>query len=438
GFTPRTSGEIRFDGREVAFGTPAEATRLGIGMLYQDPLDFPALTNLENFMVGHARGALPSAAAHRAELGRLARELGFTVDPDHPLETLTVGARQQLELLRLLALGVGTLILDEPTTGISAVQKEALFAALRRLADQGRSVVLVSHKLEDVEALCDRVTVLRRGAVTGEAERPFDTGALLGLMFGEPPAPPVRAPAPRGPVALALRDVWAGGDRSGLKGCDLEIRAGEVVGLAGVEGSGQGVFLRVAAGLKPVRRGRVEVGGRPLGRNDHRRLQRDGVAFVPGGRLEVGLVVGLTVREHWALNRPRLPFLIPWARAQADAEEAIARFRIRGSPESRVEALSGGNQQRLLLSFLPPDPRLLLLENPTRGLDLESALRIWGDLKGPVARGAALVFSSAELDEILLVADRVLVFFDGVVVLDTPADRVGADELGRAIAGKAA
>ncbi len=438
GFTRPTRGEIRLDGRPARFATPAEATARGIGMLYQDPLDFPALPTLDNFLVGRARELWPSTSAYRAELARLARTLGFDLDPDRPLEALTVGARQQLELLRLLALGVRTLILDEPTTGISALQKEALFAALRRLAEEGRSVVLVSHKLEDVEALCDRVTVLRRGQVTGEAERPFDTRGLLGLMFTTPPAPPARTPTPVGPVVLALRGASASGDRAGLADCRVEIRGGEVVGLAGVEGSGQGVFLRLAAGLTAPRRGTVEVAGRTLGRRDHRRLRDEGVAFLPGGRLEEGLIEGLTVREHWALNRPRLPFLIPWGAALADAEAAIERRHIRGRPDSPAEALSGGNQQRLLLSFLPPEPKLLLLENPTRGLDLESSHGVWADLRQHVARGAALVFSSAELDEILLVADRVLVFFDGAVVLDTPTEGVSPDHLGRAIAGKAA
>ncbi len=196
GAVPKSDGDILLDGRPVAFSHPAEASRLGIGMLYQDPLDFPPLTVLENFMVGRP-GHPGKTVRHWADtLAALCRAFGFSLDPKAPLETLTLGERQQLELLRLLSLGSRLLILDEPTTGISPVQKELLFRALRRLADEGKTVLLVSHKLEDVENLCTRVTVLRQGRVSGSLEAPFDARDILSLMFGSPLAPLQKGDAP--------------------------------------------------------------------------------------------------------------------------------------------------------------------------------------------------------------------------------------------------
>ncbi len=427
GFLPKTSGEIRLDGEAVSYRGPADATRRGIGMLYQDPLDFPALTVLENFRFGlETAGRDP-----RALLADLAGRFGFDLPPDRVVERLTVGERQQLEILRLVARNVRTLILDEPTTGISATQKDVLFAALRRLADEGRSVILVSHKLEDVQVLCDRVTVLREGRVAGEAERPLRTNDLLGLMFGTVPHPPPRCENPAGTPVLRLDGVSAPGGRAGLRDCTVAIRRGEVVGLAGVEGSGQGVFLRVAAGMVRPRRGRVLFEDAPLGR----RAAAGRVAFLPTDRLGEGLVPGLTVREHFVLRLPRVPFLLDRATAGPDARAGIDRLSIRGTPGTPVEALSGGNQQRLLLALLPERPAVLLLENPTRGLDLESAHGVWRELQRYCDAGTALVFSSPELDEILLAADRILVFHNGRMVLDTPASRTTPDELARAIAG---
>ncbi|GAB4274340.1 MAG: ATP-binding cassette domain-containing protein [Deferrisomatales bacterium] len=430
GFTAPSRGRILLDGREVAFASPADAVAAGVGMLYQDPLDFPGLTGAENFALGLRRrpAARPS---FRDQLRQAAEELGFALHPDTPVERLTVGERQQLEVVRLLALGVRVLILDEPTTGISALQKDALFASLRRLAEEGRTVLLVSHKLEDVEALCHEVTVLRQGQVTGTRARPLPTDEVLELMFGAPPAPPPHCEAPAGEPVLTFRGASAPGGRAGLRECTVTVRAGEVVGLAGVEGSGQGVFLRLAAGLQRPRHGEVAFRGEPIARP-----LPDGVRFLPAGRLEEGLVEGMTIAEHCALNWQRIPFFVPWDRARRDAEAAIGTHRIRGRPDSPVDALSGGNQQRVLLSLLPEDPALLLLENPTRGLDLHSANWVWGHLRRYCEQGTAVVFSSAELDEILQVARRVLVFYEGAVVLDAPVDGIDPDRVAAAIAGR--
>lgn len=436
GFIPKTGGQVLMDGREVGYADPAGASALGIGMLYQDPLDFPTLSVLENFMAGRAAGLGLKADAYRESLREICAGLGFSLNPDSPAGRLTVGERQQLELARLLAAGTRVLILDEPTTGISALQKETLFSALRTLAADGRSVILVSHKIEDIEALCDEITVLREGRVAGLMGRPFDTRVLLGMMFGAEPTATMRSGHVPGAQVLHLEDVTAPGGRTGLAGCTVSVSRGEVIGLAGLEGSGQDVFLRVASGLIRPSRGRVHISRRDMTGRGYHDFMGLGVAFQPASRLEEGLVRGLTITEHCALQETGGPFLVQWDSAERAARERIAKFQVVGTPDSPVESLSGGNQQRLLLSFLPGEPELLLLENPTRGLDMESVQWVWEHLDAYASQGTAIVFSSSELDEILMVADRVLVFFDGRIIKDERPEDTDAMDLGRAIAGK--
>jgi simple sugar transport system ATP-binding protein len=436
GFITRTGGAMLIDGAAVQDPGPAGAAALGIGMLYQDPMDFPPLSVLENFMAGQAAGAVLDRAGFRARFLTICADLGFDLNPDFLAGHLTVGQRQQLEIVRLLAKGARVLILDEPTTGISNRQKDILFAALRELAHQGRSVLLVSHKIEDVEALCDTVTVLKNGRVTGHMDSPFNTDELVAMMFGVEPKPMFRSSHLPGDEVLRLDRVTAPGGRTGLKDCSVLIRQGEMVGLAGLEGSGQDVFLRVAAGLiKPVR-GRVHILGERVTGLDYPALKRRGVAFQPAARLEEGLIRGLTVAEHCALEADGGSIRVRWDRAEASARAKIERFQVAGVPGSLVESLSGGNQQRLLLSFLPPQPRLLLLDHPTRGLDMASAGGVWGLLDDYALYGAAIVFSSSELDDICRIADRVLVFFNGRLIKDARVDEMDALALGAAIAGK--
>lgn len=437
GFSQKTSGRILLDDRDVHFSNPAQASFHGIGMLYQDPLDYPLLSVLENFMIGLARGTGYRKKYFKEKFEDLSRAFEFILDPDDRLRNLTIGERQQLEMMRLLAMGIKVLILDEPTTGISSLQKDTLFRALKKLASERKSVILVSHKLEDVESLCDSVTVLRQGRVSGRMPAPFQTEGLLEMMFGTPPVPPVCLDKEPGKVILQFDTVTATGGRTGLKHCSVKIREKEIVGLAGLEGSGQGVFLKVAAGLIHPRDGAVHVFGNDYTRRNYRCFRERNISFLPGSRLEEGLVSGLDISEHYALNQPAGGFFIQWEAVFQKARQGIASFRIKGLPESRVESLSGGNQQRLLLSFLPENPSLLLLENPTRGLDMESVHWVWQYLQKYCDQDTGIVFSSSELDEILMVADRVLVFFNGSIIKDVKSDETSVNDLGRAIAGKA-
>jgi simple sugar transport system ATP-binding protein len=436
GYLRPDSGEIRLDGRTATFRHPADAVRAGIGMLHQDPLDFPTLTVLDNYMAGRPEAFFPSRSAAARRLRELAGTFGFSIDPRAYLDTLTFGERQQLEILRLFSVGVRTLILDEPTTGISALQKSQLFDTLRRLCAEGRTVLFVSHKLEEAEMLCHRIAVLRGGGLAGTLEPPFAAADMVALMFGRPVARPAREPVPPGPPVLELRGLAAADERLRLGPLDLDVRAGEVLGLAGLAGSGQRLLLRACAGLARPASGSVGVDGRDLTGRTHLAFRHQGVAYVPAARLEEGLIGDMSLTEHQLLVRPPGGLFIDWRSARSRAERQIQDFAIRGRPDSLLRELSGGNQQRALLSLLSPPLRLILIEEPTRGLDVESAAAVWARLQAHCRAGAAIMFLSSDLDEVRTQSDRILVCFSGRISAPFPAAFTDPEELGRRIGGK--
>jgi simple sugar transport system ATP-binding protein len=437
GYQSIDRGTVKVDGRTMSFASPAEAIQAGIGMLHQDPLDFPQMNVLENFLLAFDRRMIPNQRRGRSMLREFGERFSFDLDPEAEITGLTIGERQQLEILRLLALGAQVVILDEPTTGISAPQKALLFETLHRLAEEeGRSVVFVSHKLEDVEELCHRVTVLRSGKVTGEAEMPCPVDQLVEMMFGRN-LPQTECPIiDPGAEAINLQDVIIPSYRLTVENANLQVREGEVVGLAGLEGSGQRLLIRACAGLGQISAGEIRVGGQNLTKAPYRRFLDSGVAYLPANRLEEGLVGGLSLTEHYALVDRKGPFFIDWEAAQQLATERISHFNIIGRPETTVESLSGGNQQRALLSLLHKGLRLLLLEHPTRGLDVESANWIWQQLMARREEGTAIVFISADLDELIEYSDRIVVFYAGRMSPPVLACDTSVEQLGYLIAGK--
>ncbi|MCW5876869.1 MAG: ATP-binding cassette domain-containing protein [Anaerolineales bacterium] len=437
GYQPADSGRILLDGAPQRFRSPLDALAAGVGMLYQDPLDLPPFTVLENYLLGRRGGlAIPRRRA-AGELRELGARYGFEVHPHERIEDLSLGERQQLELLRLLSGGARLLILDEPTTGISAAQKELLFNSLRSLArDEGKTLILVSHKLDEVQELCNRAYVLRKGELAGEAELPCPNKRLVGLMFGQLPSRPARPRPEAGPPRLELRGAAVRSPRLRTQPTDLQVGAGEVLGLAGLEGSGQELLLRACAGLLPLAAGELYLSGVPQRRLDYLTARQLGVHYLAAGRLEEGLVSGMTLSEHMALVNPNGLF-VDRAASKAQAAERIRQYQVVARPRSRVEELSGGNQQRFLFGLLPPDAQLILAEHPTRGLDLRSSDWIWGQLDERRKQGAAIVFLSAELDEILERSDRIAVFFAGRLSRVLPAGETSVDELGHLIGGGA-
>ena len=436
GFIQADSGEILLDGKPVEIGSPADAIRFGVGMLHQDPLDFPPMRVIDNFLIGQDGGLFIPYKSAIKQFTDLQEQFGFSLDPEVYIDTLTVGERQQLEILRLLWLGAKALILDEPTTGISALQKERLFATLRLLAEQGKTIIFVSHKLEDVESLCHRVVVLRRGSLVGRMEPPYDTAALVEMMFGKVITLGERNPGKPGEVALELRNLVIEDYRLQIKDVNLSLRRGEIIGLAGMEGSGQSSLLRACAGIiRPVA-GKIFINGQDLtGCSYHTFLEHKG-AFLPASRLEEGLVPGLSLAEHFVLTEKQRGIFINREQASTLAQSRITEFSIIGTPASRVENLSGGNQQRALLALLKTPLSILLMEHPTRGLDIESSIYIWQKLKERCRQGTAILFISPDLEEILQYSDKIIVFFSGRVSPALDAANTTVEQLGQLIGGK--
>lgn len=436
GYIQADEGAMLLDGKPVIIKDPASAIHFGIGMLHQDPLDFPPMRVLDNFLIGAPGSMFPNRRKTTEEFNELQKRFGFEIDPEGYVDSLTVGERQQLEILRLLWLGAKVLILDEPTTGISAPQKVKLFDTLRKLAQQGMTIFFVSHKLEDVEGLCNRVAVLRRGQLTGQAVPPFTTRELVRLMFGKEIILENRVYARSGEPALQLINLAIEDYRLRIQNVNLEVQQGEVIGLAGMEGSGQRQFLRTLGGLmRPVSGGMV-LGKRNLAGKPYRTYIDAGVCYVPAARLEEGLIPGLSLTDHFILAEEPEGFFINRRKAQTVAEDRIQSFSVKGTPASQVEELSGGNQQRALLALMRTPLKLVLLEHPTRGLDIDSTLWIWAKLKERCKQGTCIFYISSDLEEILRYSDRILVFFGGKVSQPIEAVETNVDQLGQLIGGK--
>ena len=394
GFQPADQGEILIDNDIIDYTGPAAAIANGIGMLQQDPLDVGAFSVLENFIYGGAEGITMKRARAESKLRELSARFGFELDPHQLIDNLLIAERQQLEIIRLLALGVETLILDEPTTGISADQKDILFNALRRLAhDEGLVVLLVSHKLEDVIDLCDEVVVLRNGLMIGEMNMPASdanlTSAVIArtkqrlvtMMFGEVLEAQQRPHFAIGVPVLSANDLVVHDQRLEMQPITMSAHAGEVIGLAGLGGSGQELFMRACARLQRIESGALDFDGISSLNSNYRGLFRRGCVFAAAGRLEEGLIAGLTLTEHTALVTDD-KLQIDWNSVEKQTASRIDRYRIKGRASSAIEQLSGGNQQRVLIGLLPDDPKLLILEQPDawlgcwlRALDLDAAAR---------------------------------------------------------------
>ena len=430
-------GEIVLDGKPAVMQSPADAIRFGVGMLHQDPLDFPPMKLIDNFLLGMSGKLFPNRKETVQDFNLLAKEYGFNFDPENYVDSLTVGERQQLEIMRLLFLGARVFILDEPTTGISAAQKTKLFDTLRTFPEQAITTIFVSHKLEDVESLCDRVAVLRAGELVGEFTPPYETKKFVSTMFGKEITLGERQPAKTGDVVLSLKDVSLEDPRVRIDHVNVDIRAGEVIGLAGLEGSGQGMFIRACAGLVRPVGGKVMLKGKNLTGKPYHTFKHEGVNFLPAARLEEGLVPGLSLTDHFVLAEEPKGVFIDKAYGQKLAEDRIKSFNIRGTPASMIESLSGGNQQRAELALLQTPLSLVLLEHPTRGLDIESVIYIWSKLKDRCKQeGAAIIFISSDLEEVLQYSDRLLVFFSGKVSEPIDAATTSVEQLGQLIGGK--
>ena len=438
GYQPPDRGRIILDAKPVKFTSPANALGKGVGMVYQDPLDFPPFRVIDNYLLAKDTKLVLNYRVVRKEMKDLLGKYDFDVDPDYLIESLSLGQRQQLELVRLLAGGAEVLILDEPTTGISAEQKDVLFESIRRLAyDEGKTIILVSHKLDEVQELCDYAYILRRGKLVGGIEIPCPTEHLVEMMFGQIPIREVKPEQQLGELALELSDLSIETHRLAVRNINLQVRAGEVFGLAGLEGSGQKLLLQACAGLIRPTQGKISIQGVDITHWSYHRRQSAGIAYLAAGRLEEGLVSGMSLTEHMVLVQPKHDFMVDWRAARELCGERVKTYQIVGRPESTADELSGGNQQRLLFSLLNAPLKLLLLEHPTRGLDIRSTDWIWGLLNQRCKDGTAIVFMSADLDEVIERSDRIAVLSAGVMSRVVNARETTVDELGHLIGGQA-
>lgn len=437
GSVHKTDGAIIIDGNEADFLIPADAIKAGIGMLYHKPLDFPQLTVLDNFILGQKNGLFISRLKNKKKLAEICKKLGFTLDPKKQVRQLDMSERQRLELVRLIASGAETVILDESATGISDEQQTIFFSALRQLADEGKSIVIVSDRPGNIEKICDRITILKAGEIAGEMERPFNTSEIISMMSDELRAFPARTDAVPFESVLEIIDFHASGGRTGLKGCNMSISAGEIVGLAGIEGNGQEIFLRAVSGIKKISLGEILLDDHILTDRPVSDFREAGICFLPEDRLVESLVPGMTVEDHFILSNDHDSFFINRKAARASALEKAERFQLCCKPESPVESLSKEDRLKLMLALLPEEPKVILLENPSKGLDIESANLMWSVLADYASgHGTVIIFSSPDVNEIINISTRTTVFFDGKIIMDMPSRAVSLNIIENAVDGK--
>jgi general nucleoside transport system ATP-binding protein len=442
------AGEILMDGKPVRINSPRDAIDAGIGMVHQHFMLIPVMTVAENVVLAlePRRGPLLDLPAARARVRDVSARLGLGVDPDARIEELSVGQQQRVEIIKALYREARILILDEPTAVLTPQEATDLFQILGALrADMGTSIIFITHKLGEVLELADRITVLRRGrAVETVARATATEQSLARLMVGREVLLRVeKQPAQPAESVLEVRDLQVHDDRrlEAVRGASLDVRAGEIVGIAGVDGNGQSELVEAITGLRRPSSGTITVSGRDLSRGDARASIDAGVGHIPEDRQRRGLVLEFTLAENLGLHayrrRPasRFGILAP-RRLITRARDLLEEFDVRGGgPETRASALSGGNQQKVVIAReLSDDPRLLVAAQPTRGLDVGAIEFVHRRLVDERDRGRAILLVSFELDEILGLSDRILVMYGGRIVGEY-GPGVPELELGVAMAG---
>jgi len=445
-------GEILLYGKQARFGSPSDAIDAGIGMVHQHFRLVPPFTVAENVVLGEhrteARRFLLRPRELERQVGELGRRYGIQVHPRARIWQLSVGEQQRVEILKALYREARILILDEPTAVLTPQEAEALFATLRAMAAEGRTVIFISHKLHEVKAVADRVTVLRGGrSVATVNAADASPRELAALMVGRQVelARRVERSAPVSPdTALEVLALGVRGDRGedAVRDLTLRVRKGEIVGVAGVAGNGQRELAEAVTGMRPPARGTIRVQGRTLKRGDPRSAIAAGVAHVPEDRLGTGVAPSLSIAENAVLKAYRArrvsrgPILL-WRAIREYAVELIHRYRVQApGPHTRARDLSGGNLQKLVLGReFATAPQVLIAASPTRGLDVGAIETVHSYLREAAAEGVAVLLISEDLDEILALADRVVVLYEGRLSEDFDPTTATVEEIGLAMAG---
>jgi simple sugar transport system ATP-binding protein len=441
------SGEMLMDGEPVVFKSPKDALAAGVGMVYQHFRLVSNLTVAENLALGNPEvGLRLSQSELEAEAHELGERYDFPVDPSARIWQLSVGQQQRVEILKMLYRDARILILDEPTAVLTPQEGQALFRAMRTLAEEGRSLIFVSHKLHEVKQVSDRVTVLREGRVVGEANtadaEPRD---LARMMVGKDLELPTRAPNESiGEPVLVVDNLTVRDDRGldAVDGLSITVNAGEVVGIAGVSGNGQRELAQGIVGLMKVTGGSVHLSGADITGTSVLRTIKEGIAYVPQSRLGMGLAPGLDTDDNLALKQFREPpyskgpMLSPKA-FKTKGAELIEDFDVRGvRPGLPIRLLSGGNLQKALIAReVTQDHCVLIARSPTRGLDVGATATVREEILAERDRGIAVLLISEDLDELLALSDRLLVIYEGQIVGEMPASEATAERLGLLMSG---
>jgi simple sugar transport system ATP-binding protein len=444
-------GEIRVGGNPVSFHSPKDAIDHGIGMVHQHFMLIPVMTVAENIVLGTepvTNGVFLDHREARHRVRELAETFGFAIDPDAKVEDITVGQQQRVEILKALYRGAAALILDEPTAVLTPQEVDELFGTLRRMAAEGHALIFISHKLHEVLAISDRVTVLRDGHVVQTLEtKTTSRPELARLMVGREVLLRVdRPPVELGPVRLRLEDVVVIGDRGlpAVRGAGLEVRQGEILGLAGVSGNGQRELADAIAGLRKTSQGHILVDDIDVtGWNPGRRIDH-GLAYIPEERMRDGVIKELSVEENlMAEDHGRPPYargiFLDFRRIAGHCDDLIQGFEIKTpSRATPLRNLSGGNIQKLILAReLSRQPVVLIAAQPTRGVDIGSTEYIHRRLIEQRSRGTATLLISEDLDEIRNLSDRIAVMYEGRIIGVVGRAQATVEEIGLMMAGVA-
>ena len=442
-----TEGEIRVNGEPVEVDSPSKAIELGIGMVHQHFMLVPVMTVTENIVLGEEprRGALLDLREGSRKVKELSDRYGLAVDPDAVIERVSVGMQQRVEILKTLYRDARILILDEPTAVLTAQESDELFEVLRALQKDGVSIVFISHKLNEVLAIADRVTVLRRGKRidTVSAEGATEQ-SLARLMVGRDVLLRVEKDQSKpGDPVLEVKDLRVRDERGleAVKGVSLEVRGGEVVAIAGVDGNGQLELVQAIAGVRVPESGDISIGGHDVSGLGVRATTEAGLAHIPEDRQLCGLVLDFTLAENMALREYRLPpisnhGLLSVGQMHERAKALLEEYDVRGGdPDTLASALSGGNQQKVAVAReIASNPKLLIAHQPTRGLDVGAIEFVHGRLLAERDDGRGILLVSLEFEEIRALADRIVVIYEGRLVGEFPPD-VSEEELGVAMTG---
>jgi len=436
-------GTMRWNGQPVEIRNPQEARALGISMVFQHFSLFDTLTAAENVWLGLDRSQGLAQVTRR--IAEVAGSYGLEVDPQRPVHTLSVGERQRVEIVRALMTSPRLLILDEPTSVLTPQAVETLFVTLRQLAAEGCSILYISHKLDEIRALCHHCTVLRGGRVTGEVDPTQETNASLSrLMIGAEPPQLQHQQARLGDVALSVRGLAL--PRLDQFGMDLhdvsfDVRCGEIVGIAGVSGNGQQELMAALSGEDARAEAEsIRLFDRPIGRQSPRRRRAQGLHFVPEERLGRGAVPTLSLAQNTLLTRTAAVSGRGWVRTRevaALAQRLIERFQVKAAgPQAPARSLSGGNLQKFIVGReIDAAPRLLVISQPTWGVDVGAAAQIRAELLKLRDAGGAVLVVSEELDELFEVCDRLLVIAQGRVSPPIPTAQASVEQIGEWMSG---